>query len=78
MSSLPPVLIIKTYTQQLAEVQAAITACLLNQRYTIGNYTYERANLRELQQMQEYLMPKAQGEMTNRRGIRVMRAVKVD
>jgi lantibiotic modifying enzyme len=47
---------IKTTEQQLEEVQAAITAVLAGQSYTIDGVTVTRANLRELTEREKYLM----------------------
>lgn len=63
---------IKTYTEQLEEVQAAITAILGGaQSYTIGERTFHRARLDTLLRMQERLMPLAVRETAGVSSIRV-------
>ena len=63
---------IKSYTEQLEEIQAAITAILGGaQSYTVGQMTYERASLDTLLRMQERLMPLAVRETAGVVGIRV-------
>ena len=63
---------IKSYTEQLEEIQAAITAILGGaQSYTIGSRTFERASLDTLLRMQERLMPLAVRETAGVVGIRV-------
>jgi len=46
---------VKTVTEQLEEVQAAITAVMAGQSYTIDGVTVTRANLRELTEREKYL-----------------------
>jgi len=46
---------LKSYTEQLEEVQEAISAVLLNQEYQIGDRRITRANLGQLQQREIYL-----------------------
>jgi len=47
---------IKTYTEQLEEVQAAITAIMTGaQTYTINGRTLTRANLSDLDSMEQRL-----------------------
>ena len=41
---------------QLEEVQAAITAVLSSQSYRIGDITYTRANLSDLQEREDALL----------------------
>ena len=63
---------IKTYTEQLEEVQAAITAVLTGtQSHSINGRAMTRADLGTLYQMQERLMPKATKEGAGRKGARV-------
>lgn len=63
---------IKTYTEQLEEVQAAITAILGGaQSYAIGTRTFERPQLDTLMRMQERLMPLALRETAGVTAIRV-------
>ena len=46
---------LKTVAEQLEEVQAAISAVLLNQSYTLDGRSVTRANLEALQTREEYL-----------------------
>lgn len=60
----------KTYTEQLDEVQAAITAIMVRgQRYTIDGRSFEKADLNTLFDMQKHLRPLADREA--RGGVRV-------
>lgn len=66
---------VKTYTEQLESVQAAIAAIEEGaQSYTIqtpgGSRTVTRADLKTLYDREERLMPKAQREAAGR-GVRV-------
>jgi glutathione S-transferase len=47
--------VLKTYGEQLAEVQAAITAVLTSQRYEINGRSAQRADLEWLHKREEYL-----------------------
>lgn len=63
---------ILTYTEQLEQVQAAITAVLTKgQSYTIDGRTFTRADLGALQEREQYLMPLAQRETRGGLGIRL-------
>jgi len=53
---------LKTTLQQLEEVQAAISAVMLNQTYTIGGFTYTRANLDALQRREDKLLARYRAE----------------
>jgi hypothetical protein len=58
---------VKTITQQLEEVQTAITAVLTGaQSYTIDGRTFTRANLDALQKREAYLMKAYKSEQGNR------------
>jgi len=57
---------IKTVAEQLEEVQAAITAVLLNQSYTLDGRTVTRANLDALQKREEYLTRRYNASTGNR------------
>jgi hypothetical protein len=46
---------VKTTTQQLEEVQTAITAVMSSQSYTIDGVSFTRANLQTLQEREKYL-----------------------
>lgn len=46
---------VKTVTQQLEEVQAAITAVMANQSHSMDGVTVTRANLQQLQEREKYL-----------------------
>jgi alpha-D-ribose 1-methylphosphonate 5-triphosphate synthase subunit PhnG len=61
---------IKTTLEQLEEVQAAITAVMSGQSYTIGDRTVTRANLRELSQREEVLLARYRRE-TGKSGLSV-------
>lgn len=53
---------IKTYAEQLAEVQAAITKIVEGgQSYTIKDRSYTRADLAVLYERESYLMNKVSG-----------------
>lgn len=49
---------VKTTTQQLEEVQTAITAVMSSQSYTIDGVSFTRANLSALQDREKYLLSK--------------------
>jgi len=51
-----------TVAEQLEQVQAAITAVLLNQSYTLDGRTVTRANLDALQRREEYLTKRYKAE----------------
>lgn len=53
---------IKTTLEQLEEVQAAITAVMLNQSYTVAGLAVTRANLPALQAREEKLLNRYQKE----------------
>lgn len=53
---------LKTTLQQLEEVQAAISAVMLNQSYTMGGRSLTRANLAALQDREEKLLARYKGE----------------
>lgn len=63
---------IKTYTEQLEEVQAAITAVMSGQSYEIAGRKLVRANLKELTDREQYLRVMADRE--TRGGIRIQGA----
>jgi hypothetical protein len=46
---------LKTWGEQLAEVQEAIGAVMLNQRYEINGRSVQRADLEWLQKREQYL-----------------------
>lgn len=72
-------LAIKTYTEQLEEIQAAITAILGGaQSYTVGSRTYERADITPLLKQEERLMPLAAREAAGNTGARVRGVVVCD
>jgi hypothetical protein len=63
---------IKTYTTQIEEVQAAITAILSGaQSHSIGGRSMTKADLAVLYMMQKELMPLALKESAGRTGSRV-------
>lgn len=65
---------IKTYTQQLEEVQVAITAILTgSQEYSIKDRRLRRAELRDLQNREVYLRPLASREASGGTGNMVVR-----
>ena len=53
---------LKTTLEQLEEVQAAITAVMTGQAYTIGGRSLTRANLAALQEREEKLLSRYQKE----------------
>lgn len=58
---------VKTVTEQLEEVQGAITAVLTgNQSYTLDGRAVSRANLNDLQAREEYLLKRYNSEQGNR------------
>jgi hypothetical protein len=57
---------VKTTTQQLEEVQTAITAVMTNQSHTIDGVTVTRANLQQLQDREKYLKAQYNQEQGNR------------
>jgi hypothetical protein len=57
---------LKTALEQLIEVQAAITAVLNNQSYTLDGRTVSRAQLKDLYSMQKDL----QKQYNNESGVR--------
>jgi hypothetical protein len=61
---------IKSYTEQLESVQAAIEAVEAGQEYTIGNRTWRGADLKTLYDREQRLMPLVARE-NNGGGIRV-------
>lgn len=63
---------IKTYTEQLEEVQAAISSILSGaQSHSIAGRSMTKADLGVLYQMQKNLMPDAIKEQSGRKGSRV-------
>ena len=61
---------LRTYAEQLEEVQDAISAILTKgQSYSIEGRTYTRANLKDLQDREAYLRPLVERE--SRGGLRV-------
>lgn len=63
---------IKTYTEQLEEVQTAITAILAGvQSHSIAGRSWSKADLGTLFEMQTKLMPHANRESAGRSGPRV-------
>lgn len=71
---------LKTYTEQLEEVQAAISAVLdSGQSYTIGRQTFSRADLLALQSMERRLRPLVNREVAGLSGgIRVRGVIPCD
>lgn len=57
---------VKTTTQQLEEVQAAITAVMSSQSYSMDGVTVTRANLATLQEREKYLKAQYQQEQGGR------------
>jgi hypothetical protein len=55
-------LLLKTWGEQLQEIQSAISAVLLSQKYSIGNRELQRADLEWLQKREEYLIGKLESE----------------
>jgi len=55
---------IKTTTEQLEEVQAAITAVMSGQAYKIGDVQFTRASLSALQTRESYLLKKYRAEQS--------------
>ena len=69
---------IKTYTEQLEEVQAAITAIMTGgQEYTIGSRSYKAADLETLRKFEADLRIRADRETNNSGGIRIRGATPV-
>lgn len=60
-----------TYQAQLEQVQAAITAVMSGQSYSIGGRSMTRADLAQLREDDKYLRMMAAREARNSRGIRV-------
>lgn len=54
--------LIKTWGEQLAEVQQAISAVLLSQRYEINGRYVQRADLEFLTKREQYLIDKYNAE----------------
>lgn len=70
---------IKTYTEQLEEVQTAISAILTGtQSYSIGGRSMTKGDLATLYTMQERLMPLALRESSGRTGPRFRGATPVN
>lgn len=70
----------KTYTEQLDEVQTAITAVMSGQSYTVSSpdgssFTHTLADLGTLQVREEYLIAKVSQE--TRGGIRVREVIPI-
>jgi len=58
---------IKTTLEQIEEVQTAISALMTGaQSYTIGDMTVTRANLRSLQEREDYLLRRYRQEQGTR------------
>jgi hypothetical protein len=57
---------IKTYLEQLEEVQAAITAVMSGQEYEIADRRLKRPDLEWLQKREQYLRPLAIREQSGR------------
>ncbi len=55
---------IKTITEQIEEVQAAITKCLNTQSYTLGDASVQRARLKDLEARETRLL----GEYNKQQG----------
>lgn len=53
---------LKSTLEQLEEVQAAISAVMLNQSYTVAGRTVTRANLAALQEREENLLARYKRE----------------
>ena len=64
----------KTNAEMLDEVQAAISAVLRNQSYTIDGRSLTRANLRDLQEREEILLRRVSRD-ANGGGLRIRRGV---
>ena len=63
---------IKTYTEQLEEVQTAISSILTGaQAHSINGRSMTKADLGTLYEMQRMLMPEAKREQSGRNGARV-------
>lgn len=58
--------LLKTWGEQLAEVQEAISAVLVNQRYEINGRYVQRADLEFLTKREQYLIEKynSEGDVT--------------
>lgn len=70
---------IKTYTAQLEEVQAAISAILTGaQSVKVSGREYIKGDLQVLFEMQTKLMPLSLRESSGRKGIRVRGITPVD
>ena len=70
---------IQSYTQQLEETQAAISALLAGaQEYTIAGRQFRRAQLADLQRREEWLRPRALREQRGQGGVLIHRVVKVE
>lgn len=55
---------LKTVREQLEEVQAAISAVMTGQSYSIGGRNLSRADLKSLQERETYLLKRAEnGEL---------------
>lgn len=54
--------LLKTWGEQLAEVQEAISAVLVNQRYEINGRYVQRADLEFLNKREQYLIEKYNSE----------------
>jgi hypothetical protein len=55
-------LLLKTWGEQLQEIQEAISSVLLSQRYEINGRMMQRADLEWLQKREEYLINKLESE----------------
>ncbi len=55
-------LVLKTWGEQLEDVQQAISAVLVNQRYEINGRYVQRADLEWLQKREQYLIAKIEAE----------------
>jgi hypothetical protein len=65
---------VKTYSEQLDEVQAAISAILSGaQEYEIAGRRWRGADLRTLQERERYLMGQARREQSGRAGMTLQR-----
>lgn len=62
-------LAVKTTQQQLEEVQAAITAVLAAQQYSIGGRVVTRANLADLEKREEKLLQRLASEQGTAVGV---------
>ena len=65
---------LKTWGEQLADMQDAIAGVLANQRYEVGGRVFQRANLAEMQKREEFLINKYETEGDVVTGSQISRA----